>query len=75
MFRAALDRSTEGELVLTRDEAIAILDGEATRRYGLTAAQFISQIRNGDFGQYDDAIDLIGFARLLGAEDPLGLAS
>ena len=62
------------EIVMTRDEIAALIESEAQRRYGISAAELVRQVRGGTFDECGNAADLIGLARLLGAADELGLA-
>lgn len=63
------------EIEMSRDEIIALIESEAQRRYGINAAEFVRQVRDGSFDECGNAADLIGLARLLGAGDEFGLAA
>ena len=63
------------EIVMSRDEIVALIEREAQRRYGINGAEFARQIRDGSFDECGNAADLIGLARLLGGDDEYGLAA
>ena len=58
---------------LSAEEIVTTIDREAQARYGLTAAEFVAQVRANKFDECGGAADLVGLARLLGPAHPLGL--
>jgi hypothetical protein len=63
------------DLELTHDEIVALIEREAHRRYGLSAAAFVAQYRDGTFDECGGAADLVALARMLPEGDPLYLAA
>lgn len=63
------------EIVMSRDEIVALIESEARARYGINGAEFIRQVRDGTFDECGSAADLIGLGRLLGADDEYGIAA
>jgi len=67
--------TTDTEIILSRDEIVALIEREAQKRYGINGAEFVRQVRDGTFDECGNAADLIGLARLLGGDDEFGLAA
>lgn len=63
------------DLELSRDEIAELIETEAQRRYGISAAELVRQYAEGTIDECGGAADIISLARLLPEGDPLHLAA